>query len=156
MKRCGAISLYQPTLIPLASLISNDPRAVLRLTQRAINHFILNNPELMGSAVGQHIGLFWTQLLICCCLSSRIPFENGTIHVKDITGHVALQYLLWGSPKLRPLLPIVRDQVLCYNEKSVIWCLNPLNSFSSGPPCICAALTLRYSMRSWTTLNAKY
>jgi hypothetical protein len=45
--------------------------------------------------------------------------------IDDISDMEALKYLLKGSPKLRTLLPNIRDEILLYGEKSIIWTLNP-------------------------------
>ncbi|KAF5854714.1 hypothetical protein ETB97_000849, partial [Aspergillus alliaceus] len=36
-----------------------------------------------------------------------------------------LEFLLRGSPKMRAMLPIIRDQVIVYSEKAIIWAMYP-------------------------------
>jgi hypothetical protein len=43
--------------------------------------------------------------------------------------HIVLVYLLLRSPKLWKLLPIICDQIILLNEKSIIWCVNPAQQF---------------------------
>lgn len=57
---------------------------------------------------------------------------SDILHEKDISDHSALEYLLRGSPKLRAMLPVICDQILLYNEKSVIWCVNPAQHLFIG------------------------
>ncbi|KAE8164621.1 SNF2 family N-terminal domain-containing protein [Aspergillus tamarii] len=44
---------------------------------------------------------------------------------KHATNTARLEFLLRGSPKMRAMLPIIRDQVLLYKEKAIVWTLYP-------------------------------
>ena len=57
----------------------------------------------------------------------------------DIGDNDALVFLLQGSPKLRALLPHIRTEIFDYNEKSLIWCVNPAQQFF-----VAAALSLAH------------
>ena len=41
------------------------------------------------------------------------------------TNTARLEFLLRGSPKIRAMLPIIRDQVLLHKEKAIVWTLYP-------------------------------
>lgn len=55
-----------------------------------------------------------------------IDLKEGFFEIPSSTKAVSdldtLAYLLKGSPKLRELLPIIRDEVLRLNKKSIVWC----------------------------------
>lgn len=52
--------------------------------------------------------------------SLRHFFENGSVSNSEHWTWT-LEFMLRGSPKMRAMLPILRDQVIVYGEKAIIW-----------------------------------
>jgi hypothetical protein len=71
------------------------------------------------------------------CASTQVA-PTQPVHVEppepvpsqaDLNNHTILIYLLVGSPKMRKMLAIIRDQVFRFREKSIVWCANPAQQF---------------------------
>ena len=75
-------------------------------------------------------------LQVSCITPRKEGFFKIPDKATDISNQHALQYMLQESPKLRAFLPIVRDEILLHNEKSIV-CGTGTSAWWLGPVADC-------------------
>lgn len=65
------------------------------------------------------------QMLLANGVSSAEAFHSIPPKSTDLSTEETLAQMFVGSPKMRAMVPVIRDDYLLYGEKAVVWCNNP-------------------------------